>query len=191
VSAATDSSAPGAPDSEAFDLGDRVLDREDDDPDEAVVVNRPPVAAEEWTVFHENGEEVTVADDNPGYDPKAEVIVVAFAAELEDAHPAYDADEPLALAEAECYTYAFPPGRLERVDDTDPEALLGEDMSALRERLEDAGADVTVERDGRDAVLLVEKLGREHRITADGEVSGPLAGRLSEVVDEYLGGERS
>jgi mannose-6-phosphate isomerase-like protein (cupin superfamily) len=101
-----------------------------------------------------------------------------------------DADEPLALAEAGCMVYAFPPGRLERVDDTDPEALLGEDMSALRERLEEVG-EVTVERDGRDAVLLLEKLGREHRITADGEVSGPLADRLGEIAAEYLGGERS
>jgi hypothetical protein len=190
VSAAADPNAPDAGGREAFDLGARVLDREDDDPDEAVVVNRPPVAAEEWVAYRAGGEEVTVADDNPGYDPTAEVVVVAFAAELEDAHPAYDADEPLALAEAECMVYAFPPGRLEHVDDTDPEALLTEGMSALRDRLEEVG-EVTVERDGRDAVLLLEKLGREHRITADGEVTGPLAGRLGEIAAEYLGGDRA
>lgn len=172
------------------ELGARVVDVDDDDPNEAVVVNRPPVPAAEWVAYVDDGNEVTVADDNPGYDAEAEVVVVAFADELTAAHPTWDGDDPLALGGADCATYAFPPGRLDRVDGTDPEALLTDGQAALRDRLAES-ATVAVEREADHAVLVVEKLGREHRIAPCGQVSGPLAGRLQPIAAEYLGGERA
>lgn len=173
------------------EVGARVVDRDDPDPNEAVVVNTPPVPADEWEAYTRyDGEEVTVAADNPGYDAGAEVVVVAFAEDLADAHPQYAGDAPLELGSVECPTYAFPPGRLERVDTTDPEALLTDEQAALRDRLAES-ADVRVEREADEAVLVVEKLGEEHRITPDGGVTGALAGRIEPVAAEYLGGERA
>ncbi len=62
----------------------------------------------------------------------------------------------------------------------------------LRERLSDR-SEVVVEGDPDDqtsAVLVVNKLGEEYRITADGTVSeGPVANRLAEVAQEYLCGD--
>jgi archaellum component FlaD/FlaE len=59
----------------------------------------------------------------------------------------------------------------------------------LRERLS-ARSEVDVEPDPDDptsAVLVVQKLGEEHRIAADGTVSdGPVADRLAEIAQEYL-----
>ena len=169
------------------ELGARVVDVEDEDPNEAVVVNCPPVPAAEWGAYVDAGEEVTVADDNPGYDPDAEVVVVAFADELAGAHPSYEGEDPLPLSEADCATYAFPPGRLKRVDGADPEDLLTEEQAALRDRLTES-ATVSVEREADHAVLVVEKIGREHTIEPSGEVTGPLAGRLQPLAAEYLRG---
>jgi len=103
--------------------GDLVADREDTDPDPAVVVNKPPVAAEEWNVsYTSEGEAVTVADENPEYDPKSEVLIVVFHADLVETHPDWSRSEgSLPLADAECKTYAFPPERLRKLsaDDLD------------------------------------------------------------------------
>jgi hypothetical protein len=177
-------------DRDVRELGARVVDVDDEDPNEAVVVNLPPVPAAEWIAYVDDGEEVTVADDNPEYNAAAEVVVVAFADEFDAAHPTWNADNPLPLGEADCATYAFPPGRLKRVDDTDPEALLTDGQAALRERLAES-ATVDVERVADHAVLVVEKLGREHRIVPGGQVSGPLAGQLQPIAAEYLGGGRA
>lgn len=100
-----------------FSTGDFVVDREDTDPDPAVVVNKPPVTADEWGIsYKSDGEEVTVADKNPEYDPEAEIIVVAFHHHLVESHPDWSKDEgAIPLAEAECNTYAFPPGRLKEL----------------------------------------------------------------------------
>ena len=103
--------------------GDLVADREDTDPDTAVVVNKPPVPAEEWELgYKSEGETVTVADENPEYDSESDVLVVAFHADLVESHPDWSRDEgSLRLADAECNTYAFPPGRLQKLsaDDLD------------------------------------------------------------------------
>lgn len=66
-----------------FAIGDTVVDREQSDPDIAVVVNRPPMAAEEWEAYRSDGEVVTVADDNPEYDPTSKVVVVMYPDALE------------------------------------------------------------------------------------------------------------
>jgi hypothetical protein len=191
------------------DVGALVVDADDpsDDPDVAVVVNRPPVACEDWTAYFDAGagEEVSVAADNPAYDPDAEVVVVAFRADLERARPEYGGDRPLPLAEVGPKTYAFPPRRLQRVghlseDDadgapsgtSDPSDRLTDAQRDLRERLAET-SDVEVAADPDDpeaAVLVVEKLGAEHTIDADGAVEGgPLADRLGDIADEYLGGD--
>jgi hypothetical protein len=100
-----------------YSPGDIVVDQEDSDPNLAVVVNRPPVPAEEWEVpVGDEDEEVTVADENPEYDPEAEVIIIAYHDELVESHPDWSKSEgSLRLTEAECTTYAFPPGRLRQL----------------------------------------------------------------------------
>jgi hypothetical protein len=192
------------------EVGALVVDADDDrsDRDTAVVVNTPPVSAAEWGVYRDsNGEKVTVADDNPAYDPEAEVVVVAFRDELEAAHPDWEPPEALELP-ADCQTYAFPPRRLRRVGqyvedgetaddgaDNTPDApvdRLTDAQRELRERLEET-SDVAVAADPDDseaAVLVVEKLGETHTIDADGTVEGgAIADRLAGVAAEYLGGE--
>jgi hypothetical protein len=190
------------------EVGALVIDADDDSstPDEAVVVNRPSVSLDGWVAYRSEDGEVTVADDNPAYDPEAEVVVVAFRDELEAAHSDWEPPEALELP-ADCQTYAFPPRRLRRVgqyveddetadDDADdtPNAPVDRLTGAqrdLRERLEET-SDVAVAADPDDseaAVLVVEKLGETHTIDADGNVEGgAIADRLADVAAEYLGG---
>ncbi|WP_424004839.1 hypothetical protein ACOZ4I_17385 (plasmid) [Haloarcula salina] len=221
MSAMTDGSGPDT--RPPLGVLDVVRDREDDDADDAVVVNTPPVTCDEWVVHRHDGV-TTVADDNPGYDAGTEVVVVAFRDELAEAQPKFvETTEALPLADTgELSTYAFPPGRLRRVaticpEDGDHDAgdegsdateaqtprdtssdedgeerpltdRLGEDMAALRDRLDDSG-DVWVEEDDEQAVLVVSKLGEEYIIYPDGSVSdGPLNDRIADVAAEYLGG---
>lgn len=185
-----------------FELGDRVTDRDTDDADTAVVVNLPHEPCHNWEAYQRwDGEIVTVADDNPAYDEDEEVIVVAFESALRDAHPEYTAEDPLILAESQCDTYAFPSGRLKKVgefgqdteneggmqEDTEEALTLSDEMDALRQRLEES-ATVAVDEEDGEPILVVEKLGSSHRIRSDGTVSdGPLADRLRDLVDEYLG----
>jgi hypothetical protein len=206
--------------SHRFHCGDLVVDVEDGDPDadEAVVVNRPPVLASDWGVYYDRdlGEEVTVADDNPGYPDDDPVVVVAFAPALEDARPDYDGGEALPLSDLseDVPVYAFPEGRLERVGhyrgpttgsddsgagaDTDAVDEEGDssptrdDLEALADRLHD-GAEVTVrDPDEEDATpwVRVDKLGSTYLIHADGDVDGdgPHADAIREVAADYLGG---
>ena len=233
---------------ERLAIGDMVHDVEDDDPDDAVVVNTPPVEVSEWAVSNTD----TVASMNPGYPEDSIVIVVIFLSTLThtDAYSDWDGEDPIGLP-AECQTYAFPRGRLRRVgtypqpqpqqqsekeeqdrdqdqSDTDTDTDADSDADTpdqeketprqqqqdenesenkeseseippverlttgqqnLRERLS-ARSEVDVEPDPDDptsAVLVVQKLGKEHRIAADGTVSdGPVADRLAEIAQEYL-----
>ncbi len=89
-----------------------VHDVEDDDPDDAVVVNTPPVEVDEWAVSNTD----TVASMNPGYPEDSIVIVVIFLSTLThtDAYSDWDGEDPIGLP-ADCQTYAFPRGRLRRV----------------------------------------------------------------------------
>jgi hypothetical protein len=188
------------------EVGALVEDADDSDPNPAVVINRPPVALDEWVAYRDDeGEEVSVAGDNPAYDADSEVVVVAFREDLERAHPDWSPPEALELP-AECPTYAFPPRRLRRIGDlveeddaedaggseTTPADRLTDAQRALRERLEET-SDVAAVADPDDpeaAVLAVEKLGATHMIDADGAVEGgPVADRLADVAAEYLGGD--
>ncbi|RLM62554.1 hypothetical protein [Halorubrum sp. Atlit-26R] len=182
------------PDTNSFELGDTVLDREDDDPNTATVINCPPVSCDAWDV----GEE-TVADHNPAYDAEADVIVVAFDDDLAEAKPDYDGTDPIPLAEVDIPTYAFPPGRLVNVEASGRECdshranaspLEGFDgVRELKERLEET-SDVGVHREDGEPVLTITKAGREYRIRSDGSVSdGPFQSKLADVAAEFLGGD--
>jgi hypothetical protein len=180
---------------------DVVRDREDDDADDAVVVNTPPVTADEWVVHRHDGV-TTVADDNPEYDADAEVVVVAFRDELAEARPGFvETTEALPLADTGgLSTYAFPPGRLRRVasicpedgghedsndtqDETEAHTPEGKPPSTVppEERISEGmrclrerlaeSGDVRVGEVDGEAVLVVPKLGEEHTIFPDGSVS--------------------
>lgn len=177
--------------------GDLVHDREHDvDPDEGVVVNTPPVPANEWDLPEIPPE--TVAEDNPEYDPEAPVVVVVFREELADARPDFAGDEQLPLAELDAPYYSFPRDRLEHVGHLEhpagaqatPDEL--DVLEPLRDRLE-GGATVEIDPTTDPTTLRVEKeqLGESYRVTPDGTVhgDGALAGRLRDVVEDVLGGE--
>jgi hypothetical protein len=109
--AGTEAEADGGSD-QRLSIGDMVHDVEDDDPDDAVVVNTPPVEVDEWAVSNTD----TVASMNPGYPEDSIVIVVIFLSTLThtDAYSDWDGEDPIGLP-ADCQTYAFPRGRLRRV----------------------------------------------------------------------------
>jgi len=187
---------------------DIVRDREDDDPNDAVVVNTPPVAAEDWAAR----DGVSVADDNPEYDPEADVIVVAFRGELAETRPDFtDTNDALPLAEADGVdTYAFPPGRLRRVasicpdapgehsrkeegdtdvEPADTEPTLRDDLDAIAEAVRELNVDAVAVDTFREAVV-VEKLGVEYTVAPDGtvddddRVAEALEAAAAEVVPE-------
>jgi hypothetical protein len=201
MSADTDSAeadTPGyAPHDPPLGVLDVVRDLESEDPDDAVVVNTPPIPAKEWAAR----DGVSVADDNPDYDAGADVIVVAFREELREARPDFtDTTDALRLGEAEdVYTYAFPPGRLRRVasicpdereerhgseagtdseghtpgdaprrEEVDEDGLRA-DLDAIAGAVEELNVDSVAVDTFREAVV-VEKLGVEYRISADGSV---------------------
>ena len=198
-----------------FSIGDVVVDH-DDDPDSrdrAVVINQPPVAADEWVLRRQGDDGVTVADDNPAYDPDALVVVVMFVDELEAWDVQWTPDAPLPVAEApNGTTYAFPPGRLEVVDTYGDAAADSDDTSAgetdadhdsggensaegngaptLRDQLDaiaGAAAELNVDSVAVDTfreVVVIEKLGSQYHVAADGTVDAddPLAGRLEAAV---------
>lgn len=137
---------------------DREDDDADDDADDAVVVNTPPVTADEWVVHRHDGV-TTVADDNPEYDADAEVVVVAFRDELDEARPEFaETTEALPLADTGgLSTYAFPPGRLRRVASICP-----------KDDDEDAGSESSAEPETEAATNTPSGEGDE-----DADVLGP------------------
>lgn len=112
-----DTSDGGAED--AFAIGAVVQDREDDNPNDAIVVNRPLKTVTEWIARRGSWSEKTVAEDNPEYPADAPVIVVVFADALQAAFPDWEEDAPLALTainESDASHYSFPAPRLRRID---------------------------------------------------------------------------
>lgn len=183
---------PGRNETNGLAPGAVVVDRDDDDPDEAIVVNTPSKTAAEWDVPPRG---CTLAEDNPSYPEDAAVIVVVFREELDETRPEYDGAEPLSLSDLEAYYYSFPEPRLRKVDglpgreeDESGVESVSEELEALRSRLEDAG-DVTLERNGDGPVVVLEKLGETYRITEHGEIDGDgaLRDRLEDVVEEVIG----
>ena len=103
----------------SWDHGDVVRDREDDDPDRAIVVNTPGAPANEWDVPRFGK---TVAEDNPEYPPDAEIVTVVYEENLNNAFPDWEANNPITYAtldERGVQYYSFPDPRLEPAEPTD------------------------------------------------------------------------
>jgi hypothetical protein len=99
--------------------GDVVRDREDNDPDPAIVVNTPGAPADEWDISRLDK---TVAEDNPEYPSDAEIITVVFEEKLNDSLPNWEANNPITYAtleERNIQHYSFPDPRLEPAEPTD------------------------------------------------------------------------
>jgi len=172
-----------------MELGDYVIDTDDDDADLAVVVHRPDVPIEEILV---RDEERTVADDNPDYDPDEDAVVMAFVESGLDQHWAEWTDTaPGELYErtqehgVKCYT--FPESRLSTVSDEEAATFLAEstvDMGALQARLVDAEWDIEQADDG---TLVAEKMGEQYRISPTGTVQGEgqIREPLKNIVAQY------
>lgn len=99
---------------ETIQNGDRVHDRDDPDPNDAIVVNQPPKTASEWEI---QPRDCTLADDNPDYPADAAVVVVCFVDDLLEYGPPFDPTDqtqlPLAtLIESGVHFYTFPAPRL-------------------------------------------------------------------------------
>jgi len=102
--------------------GDVVLDRDSDDPDEAVVVNTPSQIANEWRVQGRG----LLHEDNPEYPADDPVIVVVYRSTLNESRPSYGGILPLKIARLNrdrINFYAFPESRLKVVDKLEPDEI--------------------------------------------------------------------
>lgn len=114
--------------------GDVVLDRDDDNPDPALVVNCiPGASANEWTVPGDQ----TVAEANPDYPEDASVIAVVYEDDFDDdalSWNRWNRKNPIPLTElndSQIKYYSFPAPRLirdehrsaERADESEGPAL--------------------------------------------------------------------
>ncbi|MFC4989370.1 hypothetical protein [Saliphagus infecundisoli] len=94
-------------------IGDVVHDRDDDDPDPAIVVNTRDTPAEEWDLPRLD---TTLAEDNPDYPSDAPVVTVLFEDTLTDSFPDWDRNAPISyptLDDSDLRYYSFPAPRLE------------------------------------------------------------------------------
>ena len=168
--------------------GTRVLDREDDDPDAAVVVHRPEgKTIADWE-DEVDGERYTTAESNPEYDPDEPLVVISFLDQLTEEWPAWE-DAPATelfegVREREIEYYGFPEGRLTLADGNT--ASLPEEFETITDRLEENGFEVT--EDTETATLTVEKYETEYVVSADGSVEGDegLRNRVVSIVNRYL-----
>jgi hypothetical protein len=155
------------------DVGDEVVDKEADDPKEAVVVLTPDTTISDWEV----NEGEMVSDHNPGYDEDTPVVIVAFTEDLDnwwedwreyDSHKLFDE-----MCERGHKFYAFPSERLRRSNALD----------AVEDALNEAG--FPAER--RDDRVVVEKFG-EYVVREDGTVKGEgsVARNVEKVVKSVL-----
>lgn len=104
-----------------FTLGMRVHDRDTDEPENAVIVNLPPIPAEDYISHYDGETDVSVAEDNPKYDCHASVVVVIFEDTLIEEFPEFSGEEPIplqTLSKNKIDHYAFPPERLEIITDS-------------------------------------------------------------------------
>lgn len=156
-----------------FDVGDEVVDREADDPKNAVVVLTPDATISDWEV----NEGETVFDHNPDYDEDTSVVIVAFVEDLDEWWEDWRKHEPYELFDEMCERghkfYAFPSERLRKPDTLD----------AVEDALNEAG--FPAER--RNDHVVVEKFG-EYVVREDGTVKGEgtVARNVKKVVDSVL-----
>lgn len=104
-------------DEHEFAAGEVVHDRDDEEPNGAVVVNVPPIPASEWDV---TALDKTLAEANPAYPEDAQTVIVVFREalaeyfETTDATGDLESQIPIAtLADERVQFYAFPAPRLE------------------------------------------------------------------------------
>ncbi len=86
----------------------------------AVVVNTPPVTAEEWDVFDRG---MTVAEDNPQYSSDSPIAIVVFMTDINSEFQFYSGVAPLKITRVERSAvnyYAFPQPRLRKVGSRGP-----------------------------------------------------------------------
>lgn len=130
-----------------FELGMTVHDRHSPSPDDAVVVNLPDIPINKFIAYHDGNRKVTVAEDNPSYDPKQKVVVVVYQNVLDNFGGEYTGESPIsfdALSRNNIPYYGFPPARLVPDDlryNTDPPEsvgvpLVGENQSIQRGQME-------------------------------------------------------
>lgn len=177
-----------------MDGGTRVLDREDDDPDEAVVVDRPEdTTIADWE-YEIDGETYTTAESNPDYPADEQLVLISFLDQLETQWPEWEDASPSALRdgvrERDIPRYGFPEGRLIEAEtggaDESETAEIPEEFETIRERLEENG--FAVELEEKTAELHVEKYDTEYVVSADGTVEGEagLRNRVVSIVSRYL-----
>lgn len=96
-----------------YRVGDIVVDKEDENPDKAVVVRKTDMRIEDWEV--ESGK--TVYDTNPEYDEDEETVLVGFKDYLDEQWPKWeDVDDPedlyYGMMDKGLKWYCFPESRL-------------------------------------------------------------------------------
>lgn len=101
-------------DEDQFSERTPVIDREDSDPDAAIVINVLDVPISDWIVY---GNE-TVADQNQAYDPDGPVVIVAFEDRLDAGWSTWRHADPTTLfdgvVDRGIKFHAFPTARLEK-----------------------------------------------------------------------------
>lgn len=170
-----------------FHYGDVVRDRENANPNPAVVV---AVASriDEWDVDCEDGP--TVADINPTYDPSDRTVVVVYADDLARRRPDYAGGERLDLSPLDDVLYAFPRDRLDRIgwgiDDGDDDEQAqdaeadqdhapdpdGLDLGAVADAIRKEYGGLTVEYEPGAPVVTVTTTLSEWTVTPAGAVEG-------------------
>lgn len=182
-------------------VGDRVLDTDDDNPDEAVVIARPPeTTIAEWEFPTDEGP-MTTADTNPDYPADTQLVLVSFLSDLNGYWEEWTDVDPADLYDGveanHVHRYGFPEPRLAPVDesettpkeDTEPidtEAEPPKEFRPVIDRLEQN--EFTVSYDAGEQVIRVEKFGVEHTIDQDGTVGGEssIKNRVGSIVDRFL-----
>jgi hypothetical protein len=168
-----------------FSPGDVVLDRDDDTPNPAVVVNcLPGATADDWTVS--GGQ--TLAEANPDYPADASVVVVVFEEDFDDDALGWNREEPIALTElvdSPMKYYSFPAPRLvgdaERIPTLRDIQYVGESRA---EELRAAGYESVGEVAAADTSGLAEIDGIGERRAADIAASATdLLGNLEADTD--------
>ncbi|MFB6188396.1 MAG: hypothetical protein ABEI57_00795 [Halapricum sp.] len=170
--------------------GTRVLDGDDDDPDEAVVVWRPEdTTISDWE-YEADGETYTTAESNPDYPEDEQLVLISFVDQLDEQWPEWTASDPADLfdgvREHDVPHYGFPEGRLVEADAIAAEPEIPEEFEVITDRLEENG--FAVELDEENAQLHVEKYDTEYVVNADGTVEGEAAlrTRVTSIVNRYL-----
>lgn len=168
-------------------FGTYVVDKDDPNPDLAVVVNRPGVEARHWET--QRGDS-TVALDNPDYSPDSEILIVVFLSDLESWNADWEELEITDLslqdlADDGVPFYAFPAPRLEEA----PDSLVSQtieptpEAEQLLELLEEGGIDCQLED---EETIVCTKFGETYRLQPGQLVSGSgvMAGRLESMAKE-------